>query len=185
MRNGKFSFSQLATVLLYDKNIASKRKQDNRLKIKITTRKIAGLTLPEVMMAVAITMTVAGSVFAVIVEGFRTSAATQQNLRATQILDEQMEVIRLYTWDQLTTSGFVPTTFTAPYYTNAMMNTPSFNYNGTVSITEAGLTTEAYTNDMKAVTVTLNWKCGTISETRSMKTLVSRYGLHNYYYHYN
>jgi hypothetical protein len=136
------------------------------------------------MMAVAITMLVSGSVFAVIVEGFRTSAATQQNLRATQILDEQMELIRLYTWEQISSNGFVPSTFTAPYYTNAMMNAPSFNYNGAISFADSGMATEAYANDMKWVTVTLKWKCGSISETRSMKTLISRYGLHNYYYHY-
>jgi Tfp pilus assembly protein PilV len=153
------------------------------IKVKQSNRRILGVTLPEVMMAVAITMIVAGSVFAVIVEGFRTSAATQQNLRATQILDEQMELIRLYTWDQISSNGFIPQTFTAPYYTNAMLNTPSFNYNGTVSISDSGMT-EGYAPDMKWVTVSLNWKCGTISETRSMKTLVSRYGLHNYYYHY-
>jgi type II secretory pathway pseudopilin PulG len=136
------------------------------------------------MMAIAISMVIAGSVFAVIVEGFQTSAATQENLRATQILDEQMELIRLYTWDQINSNGFIPSTFTAPYYTNAMLNTPSFNYNGSISISNSGLSTEAYSNDMKLVTVTLNWKCGSINETRSMKTLLSRYGLHNYYYNY-
>jgi Tfp pilus assembly protein PilV len=142
-----------------------------------------GVTLPEVIIAVAITMMIAGSVFAVIVEGFHTSAATQEDLRATQILDEKMEVIRLYTWDQINSNGFVPTTFTAPYYTNAMLNMPSFDYTGTISIKDAGMT-ESYSNDMKSITVTLNWTCGKVTETRSMKTLVSRYGLHNYYYHY-
>lgn len=153
------------------------------MKIETKNRNAAGVTLIEVLIAVMLVVFIGAGVFNVITEGFRTSAASQQSLRATQILDEQMENIRLYTWDQICSNGFIPTTFTAPYYTNTVLNTPSFNYTGTVSITDPGLS-EVYSNDMKLITVTVTWNQTGIPEKRSMSTLVSRYGLHNYYYHY-
>ena len=47
-----------------------------------------------------------------------------------------MEVMRLYSWDQINTSGYVPTTFTAPFYT-ANSNNVGVTYTGQVSITAA------------------------------------------------
>jgi len=41
---------------------------------------------------------------------------------------------------------------------------------------------ESYAADHKLVTVSLNWPSGGIQHQRQMTTLVSRYGLHNYYY---
>jgi Tfp pilus assembly protein PilV len=142
----------------------------------------AAATLIEALVAGGCFASVAAGVLAMLTQGLRTAETTQESLRATQILDEQMEGIRLYTWDEINSNGFIPQTFTAPFYTN--LGSASFTYTGRVSIVNAGLT-ENYSNDVKWVTVTLNWNRQGIPQTRSMKTLVSRYGLHNYYYHYN
>lgn len=90
-----------------------------------------------------------------------------------------MEGIRLYTWDEINSNGFVPQTFIAPFHSNQQSS--SFNYTGHVSIVDADLT-ENYSKDVKWVTVTLDWNRQGIPQTRTMKTLISRYGLHNYFY---
>lgn len=152
--------------------------------MKISTirsrRATAATTLIEALIASGCFATVAAGVLAMITQGVRTAGTSQESLRATQILDEQMEGIRLYTWDEINSNGFIPATFTAPFYTNQQV-VDSFNYTGHVSIVDAGLT-ESYSNDCKWVTVTLDWNRQGIPETRTMKTLISRYGLHNYYY---
>jgi type II secretory pathway pseudopilin PulG len=145
-------------------------------------RAIAAATLIEALISGACFSTVAAGVLATMTQGVRTAGASQETLRATQILNEQMEGIRLYTWDQVTSNGFIPETFTAPFYSN--QSSASFNYTGHVSIINADLT-ESYSNDVKWVTVTLDWNRQGVPETRTMKSLISRYGLHNYYYDCN
>src|SRR3954469_17925973 len=41
---------------------------------------------------------------------------SRENLRATQIMAEKLDTIRLYGWNQLTNATYVPRTFTSPFY---------------------------------------------------------------------
>ena len=105
---------------------------------------------------------------------------TRQELRATQVLEEKLEVIRLYNWDQIKTAGFIPATFTAPF-NPAQTNSGSL-LNGTVTITNVPVVEAAYSTNLCQVTVSVNWTTGQITHQRSMSTLVSRYGIQSYVY---
>jgi type II secretory pathway pseudopilin PulG len=139
-------------------------------------------TIPEVLFAVVCFSVIAVSLFTGLAEGFSAVKATQQNLRATQILQEQTEIIRLYTWEQISSNGFILTNFTAPFYAAGTQNLGGITYTGQISIADSPLT-ESYSNDVKLVTISLNWTDASIQRQRQTSTLLSRYGLHNYYYH--
>ena len=64
----------------------------------------------EVLVAVAIIGTVFVSLYLGMTQGFAIVQVARENLRATQILQEKTEIIRLYTWDQINTAGFIPPT---------------------------------------------------------------------------
>jgi hypothetical protein len=142
----------------------------------------AAFTLVEVLIGVLGTAVMFASLYLGLGQGFAIIQAARENLRATQIMQERMETIRLYTWDQLNTSGFIPATFTAPFEAASTQSTGGLVYSGTITIAAAPMS-ESYAGDHKLVTVGLNWESGkTAPHRREMSTIVSRYGLHNYYY---
>src|SRR4051794_14998065 len=67
--------------------------------------------------------------------------AQKETLRASQIMTEKLDTLRLYSWTQLTTPGFITNTFQASYYpTNLAVGTncassPGVTYTGTLTIT--------------------------------------------------
>jgi len=138
-------------------------------------------SLIEVMMAISIVSFLFASLYLGFGQGFAIIQTARENLRATQILQERMETIRLYTWDQLNTAGFVPGTFTATFYPVGDKTNQGVVYSGTLVLTNATVT-ESYGSEMKAVYVTLNWQSGNVARQRQMRTMVSHYGLHNYFY---
>lgn len=120
------------------------------------------------------------SLYAGMSTGFYLTESARENLRATQLMLEKLEIIRLYTWDQITNVGFIPTNFTGNY---AFNNTNSgLVYTGTLIVSNPTNLTASYTNDMKLITVTVNWTQGRISKSRTMNTLVTRNGLQQYVY---
>ena len=126
----------------------------------------------------------AGIIFTTAIAGFSNAFSTLQldreNCRATQILLEKTEMLRIYNWDQIIgrdATTYIPTTFTAPFYPDN--SNGGFNYSGTVVITNL-VTTASYSNDIKTVTITLTWTSGKALRSRTMTTYVSEYGLANY-----
>ena len=125
--------------------------------------------------------------------GFQSIRRSRENLRATQILMERFETIRLYTWDQINTPNFIPTTFTAyfqPAYTRASTNASTnavtvpasgIMYTGIVTIGTAPIT-EPYSNDLRQITVEVSWVSNGRLCRRSYSSHVARYGLQNYVY---
>ena len=105
----------------------------------------------------------------------------RENLRATQVLVEKMEGIRLYDWDQITNASFIPRTFSVPYDPTATNGVGGFTYSGTVSISPTSLTT-SYNNDLRLVTIQLTWNSGQLPRQRQLSTYVCRTGLQNYLY---
>jgi hypothetical protein len=138
------------------------------------------------------------SLYGGIASGFGLVNLARENLRANQIIVEKMETIRLYSWDQINTAGFVPSTFTANFFpsvitnlvdngTTVVTNISTFAnggivYYGTVLITNAPVSTN-YSGDMKQFTVTLNWTNSGIPRTRQLTTFVARSGMQNYVYY--
>ena len=104
----------------------------------------------------------------------------QENQRATQILTEKLDQIRLFNWDQITTNG-LPATFTAPYYELTNRYSAGFYYTGKVEIASAPIT-ESYSNFLRKVTIQLQWSSGNVVKKREVSTLVSSNGLFNYVY---
>src|SRR4051812_33867885 len=85
----------------------------NPFKHSKSNRRRAAYTITEVMVAAGITGSVMVSVLSGFSFGFAILGSAREELRAIQILQEKMETIRLYSWDQVTTPGFIPPTFTA------------------------------------------------------------------------
>jgi hypothetical protein len=130
----------------------------------------------------------AGIMFMTAIAGFSNAFSTLQldreNSRATQILLEKTEMLRVYNWDQITgndTNTYIPTTFTVPFYPGTNDSNGGFNYSGTVVITNL-VTTASYSNDLRTVTITLTWTSGKAPRSRTMTTYVSQYGLQNTIY---
>lgn len=112
--------------------------------------------------------------------GFGVVQVSRENLRGTQILQEKMETIRLYSWDQINTTNFIPATFVEPFY-SVTQSVSGLMYTGSVQITAAPVS-EPYSNEMRQVAMEVHWLSGKTSRSREMKTLISRYGLQNYVY---
>src|ERR1041385_1678019 len=70
----------------------------------------------EVIVGVAIMGIALVSLFAGMSASTSITKYSRENLRATQIMIERMEGIRLYNWSQLTSSNWIPTNFTTSYY---------------------------------------------------------------------
>jgi type II secretory pathway pseudopilin PulG len=152
------------------------------MKVKISPKLSGGTTLVEVLFSAAIMAICAGGLMGAMANGFFTIQMAQENQRATQILLEQTESIRLYNWDEVNTPGFIPTTFTA-YYDPQSTNTGSGGaiYSGTVSIAPVPFST-TYSTNMRQVTLTLNWTTKKAARSRTLTTLISKDGLQNYVY---
>ncbi len=143
-----------------------------------------GFTLVEVMMAVAVMGIMLIGLYGGLGYGFRQIQLAREDERATQILAERMEVIRLLSWDQLVNlPGYVPTNFTASYSvatpTNATASAQM--YTGAVAVAMPAIS-ENYSNDLRQVQLSLTWQSEGLLHKRTMTTFVSRYGLQNYVY---
>jgi hypothetical protein len=135
-------------------------------------------------MEVLVAAAIAGIMFLTLYAGFSSGFAvlqlSRENLRGTQILQEKLETIRLYNWEQLTNTSFIPKSFVDTFYPGTQ-STSGITYTGKVTITSAPVT-ESYSNDLRQVTVEVQWVSAKALRKREMSTFVSRYGLQNYIY---
>ena len=109
----------------------------------------SAFTLVEVMVGVGVMGMMLVTLYAGIEFGLKEMRLARENIRATQVLEEKMEVVRLFNWDQvINLPGYIPTTFTAPFFANNPTNPPpgSFTYTGTVLVTAAPLTDFSHTS---------------------------------------
>lgn len=151
------------------------------MKMTIKTRRSnqVAMTLIETLIGMAIFGILFVSLYAGISSGLAIIRSARENLRATQVMLEKMETIRLYSWDQVTQTGFIPGSFTAPFW--PADGNKGLQYSGTLSITNVTFN-ESYSADMRQVVVTLRWRSGNLIHNREMKTMISRHGLQNYIY---
>jgi type II secretory pathway pseudopilin PulG len=155
----------------------------NQLKANTRTTSIA-FTLVEVMVGVGVMGIMLVSLYAGFALGSAQIRLARENVRATQILEERMEVVRLLNWDQVVNlPGYVPTTFRAPFYADNPTNAPSggFVYTGTVLVTNAPIT-ETYAGDLRMIKIQVSWLSGNVTRRRQMTTFVSQYGIQKYVY---
>ena len=131
----------------------------------------------ETVVALFVVGVVVLSLYTAITSGFFSIRLARENLRATQIIVEKMEVIRLLTWDQLQ-AGIIPTTFTAPY--NAGNPNDPLKYEGAIAVEAVTPATRNYHNDLRKLTVKLTWFSNGVKRDRELSTYIGRYGIQNY-----
>src|SRR6266542_6587845 len=100
-----------------------------------SARRRLAFALSEVLVSVALMAIVFVSLYAGMSSGFAVTKLSRENLRATQIMLERLEGIRLYNWNQLCYSNMIPPTFSSYFYP-AITNGQSkgISYQGTIAI---------------------------------------------------
>lgn len=109
----------------------------------------------------------------------------RENQRATQVMLEKLEAIRLYNWSQVTNSGFIPTAFSAPYDPTGAPNAQGTTYYGTMSITTPVFvgTTPNYSGSIRQFSVSVVWtNANGLRHFRTLSTYVAQNGVQNYVY---
>jgi hypothetical protein len=110
--------------------------------------------------------------------GFTVIRVARENLRATQILVQREETVRLYTWSQLTDPTYFKTNFVDNF---APLGT---TYYGNITLSQpANMGSPSYLSDIRTVTLTVRWTNSIGSKLphiRQMQTQVAHYGLQNY-----
>ena len=151
------------------------------MQIRISKRRLqAAFGLTESLIGVVVIGVVFTALYAGMTTGFQAVRSARENLRATQILLEKFESLRLYNWEQITsTNNYIPTTFTNHYVLNP--SAAGTVYTGRVSINPVPIT-EVYRDDMRSVTVSVEWKSGNTTRSRSFTSYVAKYGLQHYVY---
>ena len=165
----------------------------------------AAYTLVEICVAIGLVALAAGALYSGMMYTAQLSNQTREELRATQIMLEKLETLRLYTWEQIGSpfdpddpedpldpfdsedphtaddeaEPFVlPTTFTAKF-TPGSTNRSDLTYHGTLTLTNAGLT-EDYGVHLLRVQVGLRWtNANRRVQTRQMQTFFAKYGMQN------
>ena len=148
----------------------------------------SAFTLTEQMTALAIICLVFTVLHVGIAQSFAVIRTCRESLRATQILEEKMETVRLYNWDQINDNGsppdntpFIPRTISDDYDPNGTDGHKGVHYTGTLTVSDSGIS-EAYSGDLKLFVATLDWTNGGVTHHREMRTFASRWGLQNYVY---
>lgn len=152
--------------------------------IAVTTRN-RGFSLVEAVVGMALLGLVCMALFSGVCNSTFSVQLTRENLRATQVMAEKLDTIRLYSWKQLTNETYIRQDFSAALHApdplSPPTNAPSAFYEGSIYIEPAPIF-EVYNKDLRLVTVELKWKTGELPRQRRMSTLVSRYGTYKYIY---
>lgn len=139
-------------------------------------------TLTEVMFAIAFAGLALGAIFAGTSFAYSLIKQSREDLRATQIMTEKLEELRLYTFSQLNDSTFTPRNFTE-YFDPQSTSNPGATYDGTILITTVPSSMNvSYAGDMAWVQITVKWTNAAVVRTRTMDSYFSRYGLQRYIY---
>jgi hypothetical protein len=121
------------------------------------------------------------SLFGCFAFGFNVVKISRDELRATQIVQEKMEAIRLYSWKQLNQTNYVKRNFQAPLGTNG-----ADYFFGQVDILTRSSpnfpVTNSYAKSLRLIKVSLTWTNNGLKHMRQTSTLVSQHGLQNYVY---
>ncbi|HWW02090.1 MAG TPA: hypothetical protein VNZ64_20485 [Candidatus Acidoferrum sp.] len=146
------------------------------------TSQYAG-TLIEVIIATVILAIAGAGIVGSINYGIFMLRLARENARATQVLLEKSEALRMYSWDQIVyTNNFVPTNFTAVYDPQAPTNTQGATYNGSIIIGSVPFAA-SYAANIRQCTISLQWvTMGRINHNRSLTTYIAKDGIQNYVY---
>jgi hypothetical protein len=149
------------------------------MKINLGSRRIAGTTLAELCVSIGIMAVMAAGIIGSYNYGFFSMGMARENQRATQILLEKCETIRLYNWEQVL-AGNIPHSFTN-FYDPQTAGSEGVRYYGTVELVDFPFAASYQTN-MRQVNVTLTWTnaARAVTRQRTLSTFIARYGMQNY-----
>lgn len=144
---------------------------------------LAAFSLVETVIGFGIVGILVVSLFAGISAGFGIIKSSRENARATQVLLEKMEQLRLTTFDDLAN---MPTNFIAPFYAvgDNLADSGGFSYTGTLSVASLPGGVD-YNGNLKQITVAVNWNVDNLDHARSISSFVSRNGLYSYKFWFN
>ncbi len=143
----------------------------------------AAFTLAEVVIAVFLLGVVVLALFGAFSAGITIIQNERENIRATQIMLQKMETVRLLTWSQGVNSGIAATNFT-DYY-DPLATAKGVAYQGSYLAATAATNIPAdYRNQLRSATVTVYWTNyigrRPVVHSRQVQTFVARYGMQNY-----
>ena len=152
-----------------------------------------GFTLVEVMISVGILALMLIGLYSAFAFGFASIKTTREDLRATQLLNQKMEAVRLCTFSELSN---LPATFVDYYDPTGITNSRAGAvYYGTITVgTPTNLTTESYKSQVYLVTIGVKWtnylnsfkstnsvvNQSPVPHSRQMQTLSALNGMQNY-----
>lgn len=139
-------------------------------------------TLIEVIMAVVIIGIAAAGLIGCFSGSFFVMRMARENQRATQVLIERAEAIRVFTWNDMT-NGNLPGAFT-DYFDPSFSQfggSAGVTYYGTVT-TNAPAFSTSYNNNMMMVTLQVKWTTDGVGRSRTLSTIYSLNGAENYVY---
>jgi type II secretory pathway pseudopilin PulG len=153
----------------------------------------AAFTIVEVCISVAVLAVMMVALYGGMSSSFALTQSARENLRATQIMLERVEGLRLYNWYQLMYSNMIPGTFTNYYYPLAAPGeSKGIVYYGTMEkVYPAPLNPSAtYSTNMCMIKVTVSWTNAygkglsqKIVRSRTMTTYTARDGIQNYVFY--
>ncbi len=163
-------------------------------------------TLAELLVSVALVSVVVVSLYAGIVQGMVIVDVGRDNMRATQLMVNTMEIVRLYNWDQINSNGYIPTNFVTELYpTNSARaavpiieeqelvqeeirlieevaeKNPNRMCEVNIAITTPNLGTDYQTN-MRQIDITVKWTNQNVVRTRTMSSFIAEEGIQKYVY---
>ena len=138
-------------------------------------------TLPELLVATFVLGVFVVSLYAGFGSGFGLLRLVREDARATEIIQQKIETLRLCPWSQL--SAF-PTSFKEMYDPSASTNDPrAMIFNGTIALTTPDIST-SYATNLRLVTIIVFWTNRdtgkAIVRTNQGQTQIARYGMQSY-----
>jgi prepilin-type N-terminal cleavage/methylation domain-containing protein len=142
----------------------------------------SGFTLTETLVAILIAGVMLPTLFTGLASAFSTVQTTRENLRATQIIVQRMEAVRLAPYKTLQDPAAYPTNSTEYFSPSGQ---PSGKGGAAYALTYnwapgPSSLPPSYRTNMLLVTVTASWNSGNVQRTRSMQSYVARYGIQRY-----
>ncbi len=144
-------------------------------------------TLAEVLVAIFVGAVFLTALYGAFTFGFGSVKASREDLRATQVLVQQMETLRLLPFNSIqsyTTNIYYDTIDQTnggggAYYTITITpNTPAQSDLAPPNMPAVVY----YTDSMRLITATATWTNGNVPQSRSLKTYATKNGLQAYVY---
>jgi Tfp pilus assembly protein PilV len=155
-------------------------------------RSIAGFTIPEVAMATFVMAYGIATSIVAMQSGFKTIDVARGTTIASQILQSEMERIRLKSWSDLTAmSTAVDTVAPIPagstpgveMFDGATNFSSNSDVLGKFTVTRTVAADSTRPSDVYNITLSVTWKTyDGRTQTRSFKSMYAKNGLYDYYY---